>query len=231
MSTFTTAAMKNKNFRSLKGAVLSQNRSMPQFGRKFYHFAMGLLCFALYAFLLTRGQALFLLATVGGIWVAFDLARLKYPRVNYAALSVFGKVMRREELKSVSGNSFYILGLITCVLLFPKTVVLFSILFLAVGDPSAAIVGTLFGKHRLFGRKSLEGSLACFLLSALAAFLLAKFYFLVGDRMAILVALLGGVSSSIAELVPVPTDDNFNIPVVSGALLWASLSVTSLLPL
>ncbi len=226
-----TSAVKQKQFRNLKFSVLSQNRSMPQFGRKFYHFVMGLLCFTLYAFALTRREALLLLASIGGVWIAGDLARLKLPKFNHFVLSLFGKVMRREELKSISGNSFYILGLTTVVLLCPKSVVLFAVLFLAVGDPSAAIVGTLYGRRRLFGKKSLEGSLACFVFSGLAAFLLAHFYFQLPVSQALWVAGMGGVSSSFAEMVPLPLDDNFNIPVISAGLMWLFLLAFPLISL
>jgi len=89
-----------------------------------------------------RTLALWLLGTIGGTFVLLDLIRLRFPAANAIALRWFGGLMRREELKSVSGNSFFVLGLVLITAVFPKPIVLLSALYLALGDPWAAIVGT-----------------------------------------------------------------------------------------
>jgi len=205
--------------RSRKLRVLGRDRSLPHFGRKFYHFVMGMVCFSLYAFVLTREQALLTLGVVGGIWVALDVIRLRYPAANAVALQFFGKLMRREELKSVSGNTFYILGMITIVYFFPKPIVLLSVLYLAIGDPIAAVVGTMWGKNRLVGKKSLEGAVANLLCTGLATYLVAMSYFNFSFDHAVALAAFGGLISVVAELLPFPIDDNFTIPVMSAILL------------
>src|SRR5688572_24945311 len=92
--------------RHLKWSVLGRDRSIPHLERKLYHFVMGLTCLALYAFVLTPVQALIVLSLVGGTWVLLDLARLYSPAMNGLTLRLFGRIMRREELRSVTGNSF-----------------------------------------------------------------------------------------------------------------------------
>ena len=221
----------SSSMRNIKWAILGRDRSLPHLGRKFYHFLMGMGCFALYAFFLSREESLLALVTIGGALIAVDFFRLRYSAVNRVALRLFGKLMRREELKSFSGNSFYVLGMVTVVLFFPKTIVLLSVLFLAIGDPSAAVFGTLYGKHRLIGKKSLEGGLANFLFTAIASVLFGSLYlgmdghseaggwtWIPGHQMWIL-GLIGGTVSFIAELFPAPIDDNFSIPVLSAILL------------
>jgi hypothetical protein len=84
--------------RSIQLGILSRDRSIPHFGRKFYHFLMGMFCFSLYAFVLDREQALMLLGSVGGVLVIGDIFRLRYPAVNNVVLRLFGNLMRREEL-------------------------------------------------------------------------------------------------------------------------------------
>src|SRR5436305_1335117 len=91
-----------KDVRALKWSILGRDRSLPHLGRKFYHMLMGVICFSLYAFVLTREEALLALLLVGGTWVLFDIVRLQVPPLNHMALRVFGKVMRREELSRIS---------------------------------------------------------------------------------------------------------------------------------
>lgn len=221
----TLAAVSANEARDLKRSVLSIGRSTPHLERKFYHFMMGIFCFSLYAFWLSREQALLLLLSVGGVWMAADLLRLKSPALNAVALKYFGKIMRREELKSVTGNSFYILGLIVLVYFFSKPVALLSALFLAVGDPIAAVVGTHWGKHKIVGKKSIEGALANYLATAsISAAFGAGILELNGTEI-VLFALLGGTISTIVELIPTPLDDNFTIPVGSAIFLTGASSL------
>jgi len=205
--------------RELKLNILNRRRSVPHLGRKLYHMAMGTICFALYAFVLDRHQALLALASVGGTFVALDLIRLRFPRANELTLRLFGGLMRREELKRLSGNSFFVLGLTLITFLFPRPVVLLSVLYLAWGDPAAAIVGTLYGRRRIPGGKSLEGALANFAVCALATLGLALFHFRWTPDHALLFAALGGAVATVSELAPLPVDDNFSIPVLSAVQL------------
>ncbi len=217
--TGVTASQTRPQLRAIKSSILGRERSLPHLERKLYHMMMGILCFSLYAFFITRTQALFLLFVVGGAWVTLDIVRLRNPKVNSAALKLFGNLMRREELKSISGNSFYILGMIVSVVFFPKPVALLSVLYLALGDPSAAIIGSLYGKHKIIGKKSLEGALANFVMCGTASFLFAVNYLHSSFENSLLIGLVGGLVSVTAELLPAPIDDNFTIPVFSAVLL------------
>lgn len=207
--------------RNLKRSVLGVGRSTPHLGRKFYHFAMGIFCVALYAFFLTQKQALMVLGSVGGIFLLLDFFRLRNPSLNALTLKYFGKIMRREELKSISGNSFYILGLLVLVLFFPKPVVLLSALYLAIGDPIAAVVGTRWGKTKLTSRKTWEGSLANLLATGVTSFCFGLWFLNWNVPQALVLAFLGGIISTLVELIPLPLDDNFTIPV--GSALFFSL--------
>lgn len=214
----------------IRGSVRGRDRSKPHDLRKFYHLLMGLMCFSLYAFALTRDQALFLLATVGGAWMILDYSRLKIPVVNGAALRLFGSVMRKEELHALTANSFFVLGVAAVVLLFSKPVALFSILYLALGDPAAAIVGTRWGKHRIAaGKKSLEGMAANGVVSFLSTLAVSVLYFQLPGSSALPLAVLGSLCSMIAEILPLPFDDNLTLPVASGLLLSLALLVFPLI--
>lgn len=214
---------------SLRWSVLGRDRSFPHLERKFYHFVMGMLCFSLYAFVVDRAEALLLLGAIGGVMIVADYLRLRSRSVNDLALKLFGKIMRREELKSYSANSFYIVGLFVVTLLFPKPIVLLSVLYLAIGDPVAAVIGTLFGKHKLVGKKSLEGALANFACSFLATLLVSATYFHLSGASLWILAGVGALISMVVELIPFPVDDNFTIPVFSAVFLTLVHSVFPIL--
>jgi len=207
--------------RALRRNVLQVGRSTPHLGRKFYHFLNGIVCVGLYAFVLSREEALILLGTVGGLFMLLDLIRLKSPALNAITLKYFGKIMRREELRSISGNSFYILGLLVLVIFFSKPVVLLSALFLAVGDPIAAVVGTHWGKVKITQRKTLEGALANFLATAAISFLFGLGFLNLPFSQSLMLSVVGGTISTCVELIPSPIDDNFTIPVGSALLITA----------
>jgi dolichol kinase len=211
------------------GAILERDRSTPHLARKFYHMAMGVMCFCLYGFVFTKGQALLTLAIVGGTFIFFDVLRIRWEWLNRQALFVCGSVMRREELKSLSANTFYIVGMTLIVAIFPKPIALLGILYLAVGDPVAAIAGTYWGRHKIAGtKKSIEGAAANWTVAGLVTFLVGVAYFQLGWEKALWLAGLGGTVSMLAELCPLPFDDNFTIPVLSASLLAA---VSMILPL
>ncbi len=198
---------------------MRRDRSLPHLSRKIYHCMMGLLCFSLYAFFLSRAQAIFTVCLIGGSFVLLDAGRFVVPQWKGMAVTLFGSLMRKEELHRLTANSYFVLGVLLTLLFFPKPIVLMSILFLAVGDPIAAIFGSLHGRTYLVGRKSLEGSLANFMACSLVSLLVGVFYFGISADLAPLFALTCGLIAAVAELLPSNFDDNLMIPTTSATLL------------
>lgn len=186
---------------------------------------MGVMCFVLYGFLLDRTQALIALASIGGAMCISDGVRLVSPKFNTFFLRVAGSVMRREELHGLTANTYYVLGLTLITAVFPKVVVLLSILYLALGDPAASIIGTRYGRTRLIGSKSLEGAVGCFIVCSILTFLFGVGYLALHSDAASALALLGGTAAVIAELVPLKLDDNFTLPVLASLQLYFILPI------
>jgi dolichol kinase len=151
--------------------------------------------------------------------IIMDTVRLFSRRWNKALTWLFWPFMRENERNRLAGLSFMLAGVTIIILLFNRHVVLLSLMFLGVADPTASFFGIRYGKDKLIGEKSLQGSLAAFV----SCFLLSLGYFYVMDLMRerlFIVCLLAGLSGAIGELVPVgKLDDNLVFPVVSGALL------------
>lgn len=151
--------------------------------------------------------------------VIIDVARLYVPRLNRSLTFLFKPFMRENERERLAALSFMLVGVTVNILLFPRNVVLLTFLFLAVADPMASYFGIRYGKDKLIGDKSLQGSCAAFV----SCFVIALAYFSVMNLMMerlFIVALLAGLIGAASELMPVgKLDDNFVFPVMSGFLL------------
>jgi dolichol kinase len=157
--------------------------------------------------------------------VAIDIARLYSPAMNKAMLILFKPFMRESERHRLAGITFMLIGVIINVLFLPRAVVPLTLLFLGVADPVASFVGIRYGKDKLVGNKSLQGSFAAFV----ACFVLACGYLsylgLMHERLFI-VCLLAGLIGALSELMPVgKLDDNLVFPVMSGVLLTGLFSI------
>lgn len=174
--------------------------------------------------------ALMVMAAIAFIFVGLDLLRFKVPSLNKKVRRDFGPYMRNYELERLSGSSWFLLASLLTIGLFPREAACLGFIHLALGDPLASFVGVRWGRIRLPGGKSLEGSLAlftsCFV--AGAAFLLAAGQVTTWGGApvalslgaALLIAFGAAVSAALAEWIPTRgrLDDNFVVPVVTAAL-------------
>jgi dolichol kinase len=141
-----------------------------------------------------------------------ETIRLLYPSVNRLILKIFEGTYREKEKENVSTLIWTLSGTFLTIFLFSenKNVVTLSLLYLSLGDTVAALVGIKFGKIRLGSRgKSLEGSLAFFLIAFLCSLFFVKIEY------AFISAFLGAA----IEFLPLPIDDNFVLPIFIAGLL------------
>lgn len=148
-----------------------------------------------------------------------DFGRLYSEKLNSIVQKSSSLFMREGERNKITGMSYMAVGVLCAALLFPRDVVILSLIFLGVGDPIASTFGILYGKNKI-GNKSLEGSLAAFVACSLASVV----YYLANDffdhRMFIAVP-LSGLWGALAELVDIKyLDDNFTLPILAGFGLW-----------
>jgi len=198
---------------SLKG------RSEQHLARKVFHVTGVALIIALYH-LLERQTGLLLLGTIISILIPLDFLRRNLTWLNEAAVMLFGSIMRKEEQKTYTGVTFLLVGAFIVIFFFPKDIVTLSLIMLGLGDPISSIVGTKYGKDKIIGNKSLQGSLAGFTICTIAAAIYFINFGIMTERV-VLVSLLAGLIGAAAELIPIgKIDDNFTIPVISSILLY-----------
>ncbi len=122
---------------------------------------------------------------------------------------VAAPMMRKHERRGIGGYVFFALGLFIAISLYEKNVVIAISLITVLADGAAAIVGKRFGRRRLMGKKTLEGTLTLICV----AFVVSVWF--VGWT----VALVGAVTAGSVELMPV--NDNLSIPIFSGLAMAA----------
>lgn len=187
--------------------------------RKIWHMS-GIFLIAFLMSIFDARDSLFYLSITAIIVIPFDILRLKRPELNQKIVGLFKVVIRIEEVKTISGFSFLIVGSMLVVILFPKPVAVLAMLLLAFGDPASSTFGVLFGKDKLWGRKSLQGTLACFTVCTTVC----AIYFWYNDFMIeriVLTSILGGFVGALSELLQIKKlDDNLTFPLFAGFGLW-----------
>lgn len=195
-------------------------RNDVHLARRIWHFVGVMVAFTAYSFL-NEAQARVVAVCVTLPLVAFDIARLYSARLNNTFLTCFRPILRDSERNKLAGSTAMLIGTTAIIFLFPRDVVLSTMLFFAVADPAASYFGVRYGRDKLIGNKSLQGTMAAFF----ACFFLALLYFYARDLMRerlFIVCLLAAFAGAVSELIPVGRlDDNFIFPVLNATFLTA----------
>jgi dolichol kinase len=168
---------------------------------------------------------LFLLFAVSMI---VEIFRFRNPFIQKLVLSTFGSMMRKEELCSkISGSTWVIGAAFLCCILFKghRSISFIALTLFIVGDAAAAIVGIRFGRIKI-GKKSLEGSIACFIVC------IVLFYWAFpaipgildawGGRATLISTVAVSTVITVFELIPLrfspslTINDNIAVPVIAG---------------
>jgi dolichol kinase len=165
-----------------------------------------------------RGQWTLLLVTLTLAALAIDVLRLQEQRVRRLFRDFLGGMLRDHEEFGLLGSTYLLLAALLAVDLFARPVAAAALGFTVLGDGFAAIVGRAWGRTPVF-RKTAEGAAGGFLACAVWAVFLAGTGHLPWG-----VALAGAVVASLAEVLPIPLDDNLAITLFAGytmRLLWS----------
>ncbi|MEO0205710.1 MAG: hypothetical protein ABIL22_03420 [candidate division WOR-3 bacterium] len=157
---------------------------------------------------LASARALLLLVTV--VIVAIDFFRLHINGIKEGFILFFGSFLRRRELTNLSGATFLLLGCLITAFLFSRPIVISACSFVIVGDTFAAMFGQNIKGPKLF-KKTLIGSLA-YLGSNLIVVAVLQFLL----HVPFLYLFLGALMSTVFEALPLPWDDNFSVPILTG---------------
>ena len=141
--------------------------------------------------------------------VSFDLARLRSPELNALFFRLFPSLASDRERTNIASSSWYALGLILVLALFPRAIAVPAILVLGLADPAASTIGRLWGRRRI-GKGTWLGT-TVFVVVAAAVMSTA-----VGPARALAAALVVAA----IEILPWRLDDNLTVPLAAAAALW-----------
>jgi len=151
-------------------------------------------------------------------FVIWEIVRFTSPSVDRRTVSHLGAILKRKEGSRLTGTTYLLLSSLAVFLFFEKYVAVTSLFFLSIGDLMATIIGGRFGRLRIFN-KSLEGSLACLVSCLLIGIVMTW----VSPVMVLPVAIVGAVSATIVEFLPIPIDDNLTIPLFSAGIMTMAM--------
>ncbi len=186
--------------------------------RKFWHIVVGLTGIVFY-YRNPQIPMVFwttLALVIGFGFIALETIRLRNPNLNRHVLRVMGPFLRKGEIHHYSSLPFFALGFGFTMLFYSERIAILAMLFLVFADPISSFFGILYGKDKIFGQKSLQGTIAGFVTCYLVT--LAYGIHHVGASMGLLgFALCAGVVGSLSELFfGKIIDDNFSMPIMSG---------------
>lgn len=160
---------------------------------------------------LNRSRMLWILIPVAVAMIIVDIARLRRWKLWNFFKPMMGPMAREHEIKGDFTGAAYILVTACLVIaLFNKPIAAAALAFIMTGDVAAALIGRKFGKHK-FNHKSLEGSIAFWLVASAMVFLIPE--------LPVLAGLIGALAAAITEAVSINVDDNATVPLVSGLIM------------
>lgn len=164
-----------------------------------------------------RGIAITILLAALILALSIEGIRRLNPRVGGAFNRTFGGMLRPHERTRITGATTLATGFLAAAILTPPLFAAIGILMAGLGDAAGALVGRHFGKHRLPGGKSIEGSIACFVTAYIVATVI--------PGPTTVAALGAALVTTLAEAVRLPIDDNLFLPVASSFALWTLTSL------
>ena len=157
-----------------------------------------------YALGVPRAVLLPFLGTLVALALVVEVVRRRSARGRRAFVRATAPLLRAHEREGRAGATWMLVAFALAVWLLPRATAIAATWAVAVGDASAAIVGRSLGRVRIGAHgKSLEGSLACLVATALGVAVVAK----LGPA----AALAAGVAAAAAELPGRPLDDNVRV--------------------
>jgi len=178
------------------------------------------LIFPIACFFVPKNIFLEITGSITGIFIAFDLVRLIIGRFNVFLFKKTPSLVKEKERRSFSSMTFFLTAIFILFLVFPQNIASIASVFLIIGDLAAKFFGLIFGRVHFFD-KTLEGSLAYFVVSLFFGFV---FTFFLPIPFWILV--LGALTAAITEAISIfGIDDNFTVGLISASLMLSLIKL------
>tara|TARA_B100000242_G_scaffold257225_1_gene200997 strand:+ start:99 stop:638 length:540 start_codon:yes stop_codon:yes gene_type:complete len=164
-------------------------------------------------FLEDRIEMLIFLSLMLIICFFIEVLRAQYFYLHKLFKKYLHFMMRVSEKKGeITGATYVFAGSLFTIILIPKPFCIVALFFLAVGDTFAALVGMNYPFLKI-GRKTLTGSIACFVTCCIIGLL-----FSFGLNTSTI--MFGAFIATLTELSSIKINDNLSIPILSGLSMY-----------
>lgn len=183
---------------------------MVMWRRKTYRVIMGSIAPLIY--LLTDSIFFPLIISSFFLTLLFSLEfeRWKNPGVWDYILKKYGKIFKTPPGK-FTGDTYFMLATFIILLIFEKNIAIPSLFFLVFEDAGSGIIGSKFGKTKIFPGKSLEGLIGGIFFNLIIMFLIFKFI-----DLPLYILLSGVLISAFIEILPLKIDDNLTVGLITS---------------
>ncbi len=152
-----------------------------------------------------------LLSILMVLCIIFDILRHKVAWVKSLFTLFINSMLRgHEQDGKLTGATWVMIGAVISIILFSKPVAIIALIFMSLGDSAAGLIGQRYGKHKIWN-KSWEG----FFGGLFVCIIIGMNYSL----LPMTISLSGAVAAMVMEILPIPLDDNFKIPLGAGAIM------------
>lgn len=195
-----------------------------ELSRKAIHLASAIIPIGYATRLVSQRELLAVLGTATVIALLIEGARRRWSSARSGFDALFGGMLRSHERDVSSGYvgfvgaTWMLLAYTIVAFVAPAPVAIAAMCAVSLGDAFAALVGRTLGTRRVgVGGKSLEGSVACAVVSTIAAHVVAGF----GWPAAVII----GLAASFAEFPSRPLDDNMRVAGITACVAAATVLV------
>ncbi len=148
-------------------------------------------------------------------FIALDIFRFLHKRTNILLTEKTTAIFRKGEEKKFSTMTIFLISTFIIVVFFDFEIAITSLILLVFGDMFSKIFGLAYGRHKIF-EKTLEGTLAYF-----GSVIISGYILYTALDVPLLLLISGGIAAPLIELLPIGVDDNFTVPIISGAVMTA----------
>jgi len=175
--------------------------------RKGFHLFSGVLILFGYSLIyIFTGPQISILSLTALLLVLLEIEYVRI--VHKPSIGVFEDLFRRHEKNHLSGAVFLVISCIICFSAFNYWVALLALFMTVFGDLAAALAGKVWGKVKLYRRKTLTGTMAGFAMNLVIGYVLLPEFQNLFIPMAIVAVFV--------ELFTSKMDDNLTVPLFSG---------------
>lgn len=188
-----------------------ESRPTPPVWRRWFHLIAGSSIPVAGVFAAEWGM-ITALAVLSGGGLALDLVRFRVQWLNRQFMRWLAPLVKSDEGQRFTGATYLVIGALLTFVLFDADVAVAALLFLSLGDPTAALVGRRMPGPRIFGKS--PGGTVAFVALGLATVGVLTGSGAVDYHWGLLV---GALIAGVVELAPGYPDDNLTVPLIAGA--------------